>query len=658
MTIRTRTITVAFGADTASVAAGVRRDFSAKTVYIPETASRTFKSVEIMVVMRDDETTSGKYISSVLIGAKLGSASFDDVTVVSSAINQFNTNEHQNHRFVRDASALVTYFNSNFGAGTSQTFQVGVQVGGCATINVSVIVEITYEYDDASATTLTGMLYLPLDGEAANLATSLTAVAGVSSNIPQLTGSGGLLNDMSSVVVRSVSFVMQWQEAPTATTDIQVGMALDSESEVLSAAFRQNLNSGVEDIYVWNRDDMDPTASHTLKWRATVASRCNMANVLMVVQYEFAASSTTILRSLRIPLTAEGGYGGASSGDLSLLAATIYLEDPGTLTLKQSGVRLAFCNNIQGNYSGLTAQVGGQTARSYTHSMGSSFSTTPVGGTSLMQRFDSGGLQGSGLTLARGKNQILASVYATASSPRLSGMSGMAYLNYTCGVPAAGEGASTRTLYYGLSSTVNESGGFPITTISAIAPDFAQSIWAVVALGYRVTMGTASSGFAWQVQVDRQSGEGLADGWQSLGTNLVALNTGSSAAYQFWFDASGAFHRNSGDPSTVRLAPKTARQYRFCASGDHYVALGMFVTISGIYFEVTETAVGLDSPKNGVSIHLHTAHSADPQGERIASTTTDSSGNYTLRYFDDTEAKFAHGRQSSTKVAASDEGAT
>lgn len=655
MATRSRTITVYFGSETGSVAAGTRRDLASKTIYIPETASRTFKSVEITVIVRDDETTSGKYVSSVLIGAKLGSAAFSDVTVVSSAIAQYNTFEHQQHRFVRDASALVTYFNTNFGSGTSQTMQVGVQIGGCATVNVGAIVEITYEYDDASATTLAGVAYIPLDGEAANLATSLTAVAGVSNNLPQLTGSGGLLNDMSSVTVRAISFVMQFQEAPTATTDLQLGMSVDSESEVLSATYRQNMNSGCDDVFVWSRDDLDPSTAHTLKVRSTVASRCNTFNVLMVVQYEYAASSTTVLRSLRIPLGSECGYGGSSSGDANLLAAAVYIEDPATVTLKQSGAQVAFANHSAGSYSGLTVQIGAQTARSYTHQMGTTSTTTPVGGQSLMQRFDSGGLQGSGLSFARGKNQITVKVYATAATPKMANLSGIAYLNYTCGVPAAGEGANTRTLYYALSSTTLNTSS-PVTTIAATAPDFAETVWAAVAVGYRVVVGAYSSAWAWQLQADRQAGEGLGDGWQTIGGGFVNTGSGTSSTYGATFDASSYYARNSGDPDARRFGVKTSRQHRFDCTTDAWSSVGLFLTLSSIYFDASETAVGLDSPKNGVEIHLHTAPSVDPLAPRIASATTDTNGDYTLRYFDDTEAKFAHARQSSTKVGRSDEG--
>lgn len=656
MATRIRTITVPIGTDTASVAPATRRNFAAKTVYIPETGSRTFKSIEVMVVMRDDESTSGNYVSNVLIGAKLGSASFDDATIISTAVGQFSSNEHQQHRFVRSDAALVSYFNTNFGSGTSQTLQIGVQYGNVDTINVSAIVEITYEYDDASETTLAGMLYLPLDGNAGNLTSTLAALAGVSNNIPQLTGSGGLLNDMGSVVVRAISLVMQFTDAPTATTDFQFGMQIDAGAEVLSGTYRENLNSSCGELFVWTQDALDTTTAHTLNLRTTVTARGNTANALLIVQYEFAASSTTVLRSLRIPLGIEGGYAGASSGDKTLLASNVYLEDPGTLTLKQSGVQVTFIPSNRGAFTGLTAQVDGQTARAYTHAFGSAFSTACVGAQTLMQRFDSGGLQGSGLTLARGRNQIKVAVYATASDPRLSGMCAIAYLNYTCGVPAAGEGAGTRTLYFGLTSSQNQISGFPLSTFAATAPSFSATIYNVVSLGYKVVFGHASTNIAYHLQAEVLSGEGLQDGWRRVTCQFCAGGSTTISSIVGFFDAGDIFLRNTEDPDTNRLGIKSSRAYRLAATGDHQIGIGMFLTLSEIYYEAAETATGLDDPKDGVAVHLHTDPSVDPCAQRVAVATTDAAGSYTLRFFDDTEAKFAHARQSSSKVARSDQG--
>src|SRR6185369_4429841 len=102
---------------TAGLAVATRNDFAAITLAVPENTSRTFRSVIVHVFCRDNQNASTS-LTSWLIGIKLGAAAFDDVT---TTFTMTASGVSEDYYFKRDVTA---YFNTNFGAGTTQTCQV------------------------------------------------------------------------------------------------------------------------------------------------------------------------------------------------------------------------------------------------------------------------------------------------------------------------------------------------------------------------------------------------------------------------------------------------------------------------------------------------------------------------------------------------------
>ena len=652
MALTTKTITIPIATSITSLATNTRLDFAAVTVYIPETASRTFRSVVVKVFTRDDATTSGKYISNVLIGCKLGAAAFDDATVVSSAFNQFSEFEHKGTVFLRTDSALTTYFNTNFGAGTSQTMQVGFKIQTCATINLSAFVEITYEYDDASVTTVTAMAYLPLDSAAGNLTNSLAALV-ASNNIPQLTGTGGVFEGLDSVTIRSLAIVVTGNEAPTATTDFQLGLQVDAESEVNDGSHRQNLQTATFYQYVWDRIDLDPSTSHTLNLRTTVTGRMNLASAVLVVQIEYNWSASSVAWcGLRLPLRSEQGLGAsASSGDRSVLTAVFDVQDPTTIAMQQSGVHLQFVGSYRANWT-ISALIGGQSARSYAQSIGSTFSTTIAGHHDLIQRIDSGGVQGSGHTLARGRNEVKVGIWSSTSEPRVSSLAGMLYLNYRCG-KASSEGKQTRTVVHGIVSTTLQS---TANMLTATGPTISLGLtsYALVQMGIELHYNAYVAGGGFGAHAERLSGEGIQDGWEPLLFSLFHTGVSCHVYTRFVQSVGGSFYRWASDVDTVRLNPSTARTWRFqSAANESLMSAMLYATIHGYAYTVADTVTGLGAPIDGNAVDVHVAPGDDPTSPRIASATTDGSGNFSATVYDNTRDVFAKVIQSSTKQGIS-----
>ena len=180
MTIRTKTIEYAFPASEASVAAAGARAFTTLTIYIPETSSRTFRSCFVICYVQDNVTTAASPVSW-RIQARLAAIALDttgDGATVTDTIT--NSGEQCSWIFTRDVTSL---FTANFGAGTSQTFDVTLTIATSSTINASCKVVITYDYDD-SATTRVKTVKIPIESAIGARTTSLVQIG--SNQIPNL----------------------------------------------------------------------------------------------------------------------------------------------------------------------------------------------------------------------------------------------------------------------------------------------------------------------------------------------------------------------------------------------------------------------------------------------------------------------------------------
>lgn len=208
------TVEYAFATRTTALTATTRHDFSSITLSIPETQSRTFRSVYVEIHCRGTET-SGTSLTSWLIGIKLGATAFSDTTVAQTLTH---SGDQQSHRFL--SGDLSSYFNSNFGSGTTQTCEVGVAFGGLGVINVTAKLYIQYEYDEthASADTRVKTVRIPIESGTTTLTNSLAEVGtwqvpallpnwqmvtAVSSALDTITIVGHGLSDGMAVVFKS-----------------------------------------------------------------------------------------------------------------------------------------------------------------------------------------------------------------------------------------------------------------------------------------------------------------------------------------------------------------------------------------------------------------------------------------------------------------------
>src|SRR5688572_12414671 len=117
--LRVQTVEYAFDTRTALLAAATTLGTTVHTTNtitldIPETSSRTFRSVMLIVNARDASATFNN-MTGVRLGVQLGAAGATTADITGTLTQ---TGDHSSYPIQKD---FTSYFNTNFGAGASQT---------------------------------------------------------------------------------------------------------------------------------------------------------------------------------------------------------------------------------------------------------------------------------------------------------------------------------------------------------------------------------------------------------------------------------------------------------------------------------------------------------------------------------------------------------
>jgi len=621
--LRTKTVEYPFVTNTTQTATATRLDFAAITVYIPETSSRTFRSVILEIGTRGGETVAAS-ITAWLMGIKLGAVAFSDVT---TTLTLTNTGDQQGHVFTRDVTA---YFVTNFGAGASQTCQAGLTVTGIGSGPTYAKLIITYEYDDDSATTRVKTVRIPIESPTAQLTATLASIG--TNQVPNL----DTFLPEASKTYRSVWFESYYNDGGNATTDFQLALALDAEAESSRGNLEQALNSSVFGKDIWIRDDMTTNATHDLKARSNAtASRFSLLAVVLHVTYEYDHSaSTSIMNSLVLPFADESAFpGSTTSADKGRFARAVWIEEPTTITQAQSGC-LCFAN-FTGSVT-LTLQAGAQSSRAYSLTAGS----VQAGPYAVCHRIDSGSAAGAWGSLARGKNTINFDRWVGAASGA-SNFSSILYLNYTSGKATDGDGVHNHSTCWSICDMANA-----LTTQRNLASpgrlfNLPESLWYVNGLCYEVlgTMtGASASGAVMQAEI--QSAEERGAGWWDL-LNCLYLSDGELSV--FWTASAGAmaFNRYPGDP-TPAMDVETTRQYRICSVTNMSLGVRAWLT----YHAITATVSGTISGSAGgtVNLYLH----CGVEDCKLLSSSRSGDGAYSFTWLDDTQSVYVSAYEDAT----------
>jgi plastocyanin len=189
---------------------------------------------------------------------------------------------------------------------------------------------------------------------------------------------------------------------------------------------------------------LDTAATQDVYLRSTQANNlANQANAVVHVTYNYSKAATTrTLQSLVIPLTYTAmplrtSDAANADGQQANVSRPIWIQEPGTITVKKSGMRLimeeltygAIAQSVRVKASGDTAFTAYPTGPR----------GTPAGQYSIMHPL-------SGLTLGRGKNFVEAAFYSQYDDYIFRGRSHVLYLNYESDVHPDGEWRHNKTI--------------------------------------------------------------------------------------------------------------------------------------------------------------------------------------------------------------------
>jgi hypothetical protein len=623
MALRTKTIEYAYPISTASVGAGSARDFTSIDIYIPETP--TFRSV-ILEVSCYDNTGTAASVTSVLMGISLGAVTRNDTTVTQTITN---SGENQGLIFTRD---VTSYFATNW-TGTSMASGCRLTVGGMSTGVATAKLLITYEYDDTGQNTRIKTVRIPIDGNTGALTTTLSNVGGVANQIPNL----DTWLPEASKVYRDIFFETYTHTGKTTgTTDRNLNLRFNG-TNTLSVLYEAAL---ISDFMIKRIDKLlgNITTSQTNDVEASTANTdmpFTCLSGMLVVTYEYDHSaSTRVMNSIMLPSLDESGWvAGPTTADKSRFTRRVYIQEPGTITLEQSGLLVSMIDDAAMT---LDLRIGAQDSRTFAHT-----ATVRCGSVYQMRRFDSGAAgTSSGVTLSRGINDIVIDYFTTGTGVGTLGsnINGVMILNYTSDIHPDGDGAHNHTTIWinrpwtaGLNQRIQYS---PSTV-----PNIPESEYYITSIGYEIkfiTTTTASANASICISGEVQSGEADGAGWYSFYDSIYS-NDPEIGTSVIWARARDEYKRYPTDTDSSRLEVENARDYRIDTNPNvGFSQLQKIITYHNITYPIAGTITG----GNGVDPIIVRAFRVD-SGELIEEVTASSgdgnlTGTFNITWYDNT----------------------
>lgn len=633
MATRIKTVQYAFPLYTTTIADATLTALGTKTIYIPET-TRTFRSVTAEVSYTDMITATGGTITEHRVSMTLDGAA---ASTFSELDDLGNTGENMGG--VIGPVDFTAYFAANFGAGGSKDLTASIYLNVSTgttqtTINGTCILTVTYEYDDA-ATTHVKTVWIPLESNAGALATSATQVG--TNQIPAL----DTFLPESSKVIRDYYFVIEGNEnGNSTTTDLTINTRIDAAGASQTAGvIERALGTDKFTRLVWDLSAAVPDTSTTHEFYMWANIACfHTVCIMLVVTYEFDPASTTIINSIYIPLEV-GSPMGLNSTGASRFQRDLRIVEPATITLLQSAYRINY--NTPASVAGLNSRAGSQSYRAYTDN-----ANVVAGMFCHQQRIDSGGAQGAGITLARGKNTITVDMYRTDTTDDPNNINGYIIINYTSGRNASGVGVHNHTVFYLMAAWDAALSDRYIKT--AWAPNIPESQYWVVGNGFYVVSWDSNAVNAITFDVQVKTGESKGAGFTDIYADARAADAERGCSIT-WMRGRDAFKRFSADADPDRLAIDTARDYRFYTAGTTSQGIMYVLTYHSMVWTISGTVSEYDGDGSGITVNLF----RNDDKSLMQTTTTAAGGGFSFTVYDDTEDYFADTYVDATHVGRS-----
>ena len=603
-------------------------NFTQLTLYLPE-SSVVIKSAIVTITFDDVITATGGSITTKNIGLRLGANGY---TTITSSNTLTNSGEN--------ISAMIS---ANFGSimnstwtGTSMTcdlqFQVNQSTGTTLGLaNICAVVEITYEYDDTSATHIKTVM-VPLNAPITTLATAKPGSA--TDTIPAL----DTYLPESTKTIRNMFIVLQGNENNTTTTDFILNAQIDSLTAFTSTQ-ESALASSRWCRWVWqiNSLGMTTNSTHGFYLWSSVATKFHHLHAYMVVTYEFdPAATTSVMNSVMLPMEFVSPMGGTNSADYQRASRELWVQEQSPVLNKLA----YYCHFEQAAaLANLFARIGTGSFINY----GANVVATACGGVGFMVRDD------SGATLSRGRNTLSVDIYRTDTADFGWNVSGFFIVNYTSDKHADGVGAHNHTVITNI-TTVNTVVGLLDTSATSLSIPEAEFFITGIGTRYIYISNTSSTPAGINILVERLVAEGGMKWEQAyVDSSHTDPEVGIRTCYS---QIRPLFKRFPGDLDSDRVDLGTNRRWRLAlanaATAFHH--LDLLTTYHTITYDVAGNIT--DSNGGTVTIDLHRSSN----GEKIGTTSRVGDGAYSFVWYDNTENVFVSAREDGSFLGRSDDG--
>lgn len=649
-----------------TITPGVIPVLNTMTIPIPETTTRTVTSAALKINYHVDPSSASSLTQKLVrVSLKLGAAAVSYVIDMGTSLPiEVGLAVEQSPSFLIDCTS---YFSSNLGAGTSQTFNVtfsGVQELRLTSLATAPAIEsfncelyLTYSVDESAQDTRVKTVWIPLESDDASSEMTTSLVSLGTSQIPAL---DSFLPEASKVY-KEIVLVLTANSAENAGGVRTLSYALDSGGAIAALTKTDSIaTQSVLDVANVDLSAMTTSTTHDLKLKTNsqTAGRFSPVCAYLMVTYTYShVNSGSILNS--VLYTAEQSY---SQGDDSSTLPTefifnINIQEPATISNVQSAVMLRFC----GFNRGFIVKIGSQANRTYSATAGT---LGFAGDHAVLQRIDSGGAMGSALTLARGFQTLPVKMYGTLETCLLK--TALLILNYTSAKSSLGAHLHSHTVFDLIlgSSATNSTTNQSVTSLASL-PTITPSTYWINCFGYWTHWFapylTSGNSFAQGLEVfgNIQSTELAGAGWEPVVPFMQLALNGNGITADKYNNKTSKFKRWANDwNSSNLLDPKNSRFYKLNASAFNVLdtdkvtpAFMSVVTYHGITFTATGNIKNYTGNGSGVTVTVHRSDT----GEKIATTTTAVGGGYTISdIFDSTVQHFSEARQDGTHLGRSD----
>lgn len=635
MAIREKTVIFAFPMTTTQLTDATVTNLNQITLYIPE-ASPTFTSVFAEVGFQDAITASGGTITEHRVGLRLGAAAYTTFTETDDI-----TNSGENLAGVLGPIDFTSHFNANW-TGTSMTCdgQVYFDQNTGATQgmrNVTMVLYVTYEYDDTAATQIK-TVRIPLESLIDGLPTTATNFG--TNQIPQLTGAGGILPE-AGVTIRDYFFLIEGNETVVSnTTDFTISANIDGGTSTNFQTQESGLASDRFCRWIYAPAVPNTATTHNLQLRSTLANRCRAVTVTLCVTYQFTLSGTSrVLNSILLPIEIGSPLGLTTAAEASRFVRDVFLVEPGSLTLRQSAVRVNY--NCPANPSTINVKAGNQSYRTYITA-----GNVVCGMFSLQQRIDSGAAEGAGISIFRGHNSFVLDAYTTSATVEVTNINGYILLNYESDLAAGGIGSHANTTMRVLLPWDAQLSD--LNRITNYAHPITDSNYWNLSVGFLFTQWVATNNMALTYDVECLAGESKGAGYQDIYADAYTADN-ERACSMVWMRGRDVFKRFSEDTDPDRLDIELARDYRLYTS----VICGNGITASITRHTHTWAAAGTISGHDpALSTNLRLV--VDSTGQVLQEQTlTAGTTSFSFTVYDDTEDYYIDAYQDNSYVGRS-----